>query len=65
VIARADGQCQWWDEEHGRCPATSSLHAHHLEAFRAEPTYDPRLGIALCAYHHRLADARLRDARAA
>jgi hypothetical protein len=64
VIARANGQCQWW-EDGVRCSERSELHAHHLAPFIETGSYDPRHGIALCLRHHRLAEERLRARPAA
>jgi hypothetical protein len=64
VLAAASYQCQWV-QDGVRCEQTERLTAHHLEAFRDQPTYDPAMGIALCGPHHREAERRLSNARAA
>jgi predicted restriction endonuclease len=64
VLARAGHRCQWHDSN-GRCTETTKLAAHHLEPFRDTQSYDPADGICLCLPHHREADARLSNARAA
>jgi hypothetical protein len=66
VLARAGNQCQWI-EDGVRCPETRDLEAHHLEAFRDQPTMDPTAGVCLCRAHHHEVERRAADelARAA
>jgi predicted restriction endonuclease len=56
VLANAGHQCQYTDGHYGRCPATTTLQAHHT----MPGNNDPATGVALCRTHHRVIDPKAR-----